>query len=150
MGTSTRPVLFTFPDQGEDLVSLCCPRCRSRNTSLRPVEMITGTLAQVSTLFRLVGRSQRPLSDGVNMFGPGFSHLSLDGGHQGRRFPADKGPASPADLNVEVENPTRECVFPRSPFSSACLNGNPDFGPPADIHSGRRYTLHGLRWHRRR
>src|SRR5271157_2808683 len=61
IGTSMRPVLFTLPTRENILVPLLCFVPIDVYQS-NPLFMMCGTLAHVSTLFRLVGLSQSPCS----------------------------------------------------------------------------------------
>src|SRR5512138_1877499 len=63
MGTSTRPVFFTFPTRENILVPLL-PAVPTEAKAAGPLLMIRGILAQVSTLLMLVGLSQSPLTAG--------------------------------------------------------------------------------------
>ena len=54
MGTSTSPAFFTRPATAKTLVPLLSPVPMAGNQSA-PLSMITGILAQVSTLFMSVG-----------------------------------------------------------------------------------------------
>ena len=61
IGTSTRPVFLILPTREKIFVPLLfsVPNCVNQSA---PLLMISGTLAQVSTLLRLVGLSQSPLT----------------------------------------------------------------------------------------
>ncbi len=60
IGTSTRPVFCTLPTRLKTLVPLE-PSVPMLANQSAPRSMMTGTLAQVSTLLMLVGLPQRPL-----------------------------------------------------------------------------------------
>src|SRR4030042_285914 len=62
MGTSTSPVLFTLPTSEKILVPLL-PAVPILLYHAEPLVMIRGTLAQVSTLFRLDGLPYSPFSE---------------------------------------------------------------------------------------
>src|SRR4030043_1806779 len=61
MGTSIRPVFFTLPTMEKTFVPLL-PAVPIFEYQSAPLEIMIGTLFQVSTLLRLLGLSQRPLS----------------------------------------------------------------------------------------
>ena len=102
IGTSTSPVLRTLPTREKTFVPLLpsVPMLRNQST---PLLMISGTLAQVSTLLRLDGLSQSPLLRGVYVLGPRLPDAPFDGGHQRARLPGDEGPGAAMDRHVEVE-----------------------------------------------
>ncbi len=102
MGTSTRPVLFTLPTREKILVPLLFSVPMLLNHSA-PFSMISGTVAQVSTLFRLVGLAPDAAYRGAHVLGPRLAHVPLDGGHQGARLAAHEGAGSPVDGDVEGE-----------------------------------------------
>ncbi|MBA7569589.1 hypothetical protein ES708_11330 [subsurface metagenome] len=62
IGTSTKPVLFIFPTRENIIVPLlpAVPICEYHSA---PLLIISGTLAQVLTLFSRLGLSHRPFSD---------------------------------------------------------------------------------------
>ena len=102
MGTSTRPVLLILPTREKILVPLLVLRADCVNQSA-PLLMISGTLAQVSTLLRTVGLAPEADDVGADVLGPGLSRPAFDRGHQGGRFAADKGASAPVYLDDEVE-----------------------------------------------
>ena len=61
MGTSTSPVFFTLPAREKTLVPLLFSVPMAANHSA-PLSMITGTLAQVSTLLMIGGLAPKALS----------------------------------------------------------------------------------------
>src|SRR4030043_446204 len=66
MGTSTTPVFTMFPDKDISFVPLL-PFVPMLAYQSDPILIIRGTLAQVSTLFRLLGLSQIPQTE-VRMY----------------------------------------------------------------------------------
>src|SRR5215208_2973464 len=66
IGTSTTPLSTTLPDRETSLVPLL-PSVPMLAYQSAPRLMICGTLAQVSTLLRLLGRSQMPATE-VRMY----------------------------------------------------------------------------------
>ena len=81
MGTSTRPVLFILPTREKILVPLL-PSVPIEVNQSAPLLMIRGTLAQVSTLFKLLGLLPEPLDVGADVFRPGLSGPAFQGRHQ--------------------------------------------------------------------
>ena len=71
MGTSTSPMLFTSPDRAKTLVPLLVS-VPTLAYQAPPCSMICGTLAKVSTLFKMVGLSHRPLCAGNGGRGRGM------------------------------------------------------------------------------
>ena len=62
MGISTRPVLFTLPTSENIFVPLLRSVPIELNQSA-PLAIMSGTFAQVSTLFSALGLSQTPFSE---------------------------------------------------------------------------------------
>ncbi len=100
--------------------------------------MINGTLAQVSTLLRLVGLVFIAVFYGVDVFGSGFAHIPFEGSHQSRGFAAYKSSCALNDLDVEIHS-AAENILPEKPviprlidcFQKA-LAGNRILAP--DVH----------------
>ena len=84
-----------------------------------PLVMMTGILAQVSTLLITVGLPQRPGDGGIGRPGAGFADIAFHEGDERGFFTADEGAGALADLDVEAEG--------RTP--GYCLPGNPSPGP---------------------
>ena len=102
MGTSTRPVLVTFPERAKTLVPLLVGVPMELNHS-HPLRKIWRMLARVSTLLMIVGFCQRPLLAGKGGLGRGCPRDALDRGDQGRFLAADKGPGAHAHFHVEIK-----------------------------------------------
>ena len=98
----------------------CCSPVPMLVNQSAPLSMMSGTLAQVSTLFRLVGLSQMPLTGGAHVLGPGLADAALDGAHQGARFAADEGAGAAVDLDVEGEAGAEDVVARAGRSSRAC------------------------------
>ncbi len=77
MGTSTIPGFFTPPATEKTLVPLLFSVPMAANHSA-PLAMITGTLAQVSTLLMIVGWPQRPCLGRIGRPVAGLADIALD------------------------------------------------------------------------
>ena len=78
MGTSTRPMLLTFPVRAKTLVHLL-PSVPMLAYHAPPLIMIWAMLAKVSTLFRMLGFPQRPFCAGNGGLGLGMPRFpSMD------------------------------------------------------------------------
>ena len=117
MGTSTRPVLLIFPTSEKIFVPLlpAVPMFRYHETPLR---MIRGTFAQVSTLFRHVGRSKRPLSVACTYFARGSPARPSMEAKRAEDSPQTNAPP-PRVISTSKPNPLPRISAPRRPHSRA-------------------------------
>ncbi len=106
-------------DQGKNLRALAALRFRICANQSAPLLMIRGTLAHVSTLFRTLGLSQRPLTSERIYFRSGLSRPPFQGRHQGGGFAADESAGPLVHLNREIKARTED-ILPKKPYSSAC------------------------------
>ena len=79
--------------------------------------MMTGTLAQVSTLLMTVGLLPQALDRGEGRLGDGHAALALEGLQQGRLLAADEGAGAEADLDVEVEAGAEDVLAEEAVFA---------------------------------
>ena len=126
MGTSTRPMLLTSPDRAKTLVPLL-DSVPTEAYQSPPLSMIWGTLARVSTLFKMVGFSHNPLWAGNGGRGPGHAAAALDGAHQGGLLAADKGAGPLVDVHLKGKSRIED-VFPQQPVCLGLVDG--DLQPP--------------------
>src|SRR4030042_6553170 len=117
MGTSTRPVLFTLPTTEKTFVPLL-PSVPILEYQSAPLEMMTGTLFQVSTLLRLLGLSQRPLSVVWIYLALGSPTFPSMEAIRAVDSPQTKAPP-PRNRSTWKEKPESKIFSPRSPASSA-------------------------------
>src|SRR4030042_3696799 len=113
MGTSTRPVLVILPTREKIFVPLLLSVPHRANQSA-PLLMISGTLAQVSTLFKTLGLSQRPLTAVWIYFGLGSPALPSSAVIRALDSPQTKAPAPWCTLTLK-SNPEPRIFFPSKP-----------------------------------
>ena len=109
MGTSTRPVFSILPTRLKTLVPLE-PSVPMPANQAPPRLTMCGTLAQVSTLFRVVGQPAQAVLDRVDVLGARLPGPPFQGGHQGRGLAADEGAAAAVDADVEGEAAAQDVV----------------------------------------
>ena len=118
MGTSIRPVLTTLPVRAKAFV----PELPSVPTDLNqsaPFLMMSGTLANVSTLFRQVGLPYRPLSTERGGFVRGMPRLPSIDAVMAEPSPQTNAPA-PQLMCIWKLKPLPRMLSPSSPSSFAC------------------------------
>ena len=86
-----------------------------------PLVMITGMLAQVSTLLIIVGLPQRPLTAGNGGRGIGMPRLPSKDCSRAVSSPHTKAPA-PSRISMSNEKSVPRILSPRRPYSRACLS----------------------------
>ena len=142
MGTSIRPVLTTLPVRAKAFV----PELPSVPTDLNqsaPFLIMSGTLANVSTLFRQVGLPYRPLSTERGGFVRGMPRLPLDGRGHGRALAADERARAAVDVHVEVEAAAEDVVTQQAQLlrlfdgNSEPVHGHGILGADIDVALGR-------------
>src|SRR3989339_275064 len=119
MGTSTSPVLVILPTREKILVPLLDSVPMEVNQSA-PLLMIMGTLAQVSTLLRTDGLSQRPLTLERTYLGRGSPAFPSREAMRAVDSPQTKAPAPWCTWTLKLKPETR-MFSPRSPYFSASL-----------------------------
>src|SRR5512137_3154593 len=117
MGTSTRPVLLTFPTSEKILVPLLLSVPMEENHSA-PRLMMIGILAQVSTLLSRLGRFQTPHSEVWTYLGLGSPTLPSRAFMRAVDSPDTKAPA-PLCTETSKSNPLPKMFLPRRPSSRA-------------------------------
>ena len=122
MGTSTKPVLLTLPTSEKILVPLLLSVPMELNQRA-PRLMIRGTFAKVSTLLRMLGRFQTPLSDVWTYFGLGSPTLPSRAFIKAVDSPETKAPA-PLCMDTSKSKPVPSMSLPSKPFSRACCRAN--------------------------
>ena len=118
MGTSIRPVLTTLPVRAKAFV----PELPSVPTDLNqsaPFLMMSGTLANVSTLFRQVGLPYRPLSTERGGFVRGMPRLPSMDAVMAEPSPQTNAPA-PQLMCIWKLKPLPRMLSPSRPSSLAC------------------------------
>ena len=125
MGTSTKPVFLIFPTSENILVPLLpsVPICENQSA---PFLMICGTLAQVSTLFILVGLPQSPLRTGKGGRCLGIPLFPSIEAISAVSSPHTKAP-EPLAIFISKLNPEPNIFSPRIPISFACFKAIPIF-----------------------
>ena len=88
-----------------------------------PLLMISGTLAQVSTLFRTLGLSHRPLMLERIYFGLGSPALPSRAVIRARRFAADEGAGALVHVNREIKAGAQD-VLPEKTVLLGLLDGD--------------------------
>ncbi len=118
MGTSTRPVLLIFPTRLNTFVPLldCVPILEYQSA---PLLMINGTLAHVSTLFRLDGRSHNPFSDVWIYLALGSPGIPSSDAISAVDSPHTKAPP-PLLIDISKSNREPSIFLPSRPCSRAC------------------------------
>ena len=109
MGTSTIPGFFTLPATEKTLVPLLFSVPMAANHSA-PLAMITGTLAQVSTLLMIGGLAPKALLGRIGRAVAGLADIALDEVDERGFFTADVGAGAPANLDIEAEGRTQDLV----------------------------------------
>ncbi|MBA7713043.1 hypothetical protein ES703_122041 [subsurface metagenome] len=125
IGTSTSPVLFTLPTREKIFVPLLPSVPMPANHS-EPLLIIKGTVAQVSTLFRLLGFSQTPLTAVRIYFGLGSPTLPSMAVIKALDSPDTKAPAPRCTLTSKSK-PEPRMFVPRRPCSCACSRATERF-----------------------
>ncbi|MBA7669507.1 hypothetical protein ES703_77638 [subsurface metagenome] len=118
MGTSIKPVLLILPTSEKILVPLL-PSLPILVYQSAPFLIMSGTLAQVSTLLRLVGCSQRPFSTVCTYFALGSPTLPSSDAINAVDSPQTKAPPPRLILTLKSK-PEPSMFFPSSPSFSAC------------------------------
>ena len=118
IGTSIRPVLFILPTRENIFVPLECSVPMSEY-HCQPLFIITGTFAQVSTLFRLVGLSHRPFSTVCTYFALGSPNLPSSEAISAVDSPQTNAPP-PLVIFISKSKPEPIISLSRSPYSLAC------------------------------
>ena len=119
IGISTRPVLCIFPPSANTFV----PRLFSVPIELNhsaPSFIITGIFAYVSTLFRIVGLPQSPLTAGKGGRGRGSPRCPSIEVISAVSSPQTNAPA-PRRRPISKQKSVPKILFPRTPYSFACL-----------------------------
>ncbi len=119
MGTSTRPVLLILPTRENILVPLLfsVPILVYQSA---PLLTMRGTFAQVSTLFRVLGRFQRPdwvVCICLALGSPGFPSIDAI---KAVDSPQTKAPP-PLAIFTSKSKPEPSMFFPSRPYSLAFL-----------------------------
>jgi hypothetical protein len=118
IGTSTSPVLLTFPTREKIFVPLLFSVPMPANQPA-PFSIISGTVAQVSTLFRFVGLPQIPLTAVRVYFGRGSPTRPSIAAIRALDSPLTKAPA-PLWIVTSKVKPEPRMFSPRKPYSRAC------------------------------
>ena len=119
IGTSTSPVLCILPPKANTLVPFDFSVPILANHSA-PFKIILGTLAQVSTLFRIVGFWNKPFNAGNGGRGLGSPRLPSIDVISAVSSPHTNAPA-PNLRSISKSNPVPNMSFPNNPYSLACL-----------------------------
>ncbi len=118
MGTSTKPVLFTVPTSEKIFVPLL-PSVPIEVNQSAPFSIISGTVAYVSTLFKLLGLSQTPFSEVCIYLGLGSPTFPSIAFINALDSPETKAPA-PRCTFTSNANPEPSIASPSNPYSFAC------------------------------
>ena len=137
MGTSTSPVLFTLPTSEKILVPLL-PSVPMLANQSAPRLIIRGTLAQVSTLLRLLGLSPIPLTAVRVYFGRGSPTFPSIAFIKALDSPETKAPAPRCTVTSKLNLEPR-IFLPRRPYSRAWFRAIERFSI-ARGYSWRTYT----------
>ena len=119
MGTSTRPVLVILPTREKIFVPLL-PSVPNWVNHSAPLLIIRGTLAQVSTLLRTLGRFQSPLILERIYLGRGSPTRPSNAVIRAVDSPQTKAPAPWCTITLKLK-PEPRIFSPRKPSSSALL-----------------------------
>ena len=119
IGISTRPVLLILPTRQKTLVPLLRSVPMPANQSA-PLRMMRGILAQVSTLFRMVGTPNRPLTAGKGGRGRGSPRCPSMEVISAVSSPQTKAP-EPRRSSISKAKPVPKISSPKKPYSRACL-----------------------------
>ncbi len=117
MGTSIRPVLTTLPASAKTLVPLLVSVPTVRN-QLAPSRMMTGTLAQVSTLLMSVGLAKSPTAAGYGGRGLGIPRAPSMEWISAVSSPQTKAPA-PSRISISNEKFEPRMFSPSKPCDRA-------------------------------
>src|SRR4030042_1194668 len=117
IGTSTSPVLFTLPTKANILVPLL-PAVPMLVNHFAPLFTMRGTLAQVSTLFRLLGYPLTPLTAVWMYFGLGSPTFPSRAVIKALDSPDTKHPAPRCTVTSKLK-PEQRIPFPKSPYFRA-------------------------------
>ena len=117
IGTSTRPVLLILPPNAKTLVPLLFSVPIELKNSA-PLRIICGMLANVSTLFSVVGLPKRPLTAGYGGRGRGSPRLPSIDVIRAVSSPQTNAPA-PRRINKSKSKPELKIFLPKRPYSRA-------------------------------
>ena len=118
IGTSTKPVLFTLPTSEKIFVPLL-PSVPIEPNQSAPFSNINGTVAYVSTLFKLLGLSQTPLSEVCMYLGLGSPTFPSIAFIKALDSPETNAPAPRCTFTSNL-NPEPSMSAPSKPYSFAC------------------------------